>query len=533
MKKRSLLSVLPLPARFLLAYTMLLPAARVRAMETVTADRPNFLIIVADDMNYDSPGFAGGVAPDVTPNLDRLVKESMLFTKAHVTVSVCQPSRQSMLSGTYPHRYGGVGFFPMADNTPTVSAQLGKAGYLTAALNKLWHTLPTEAFAWDLEGDRMNLGIVGEGMGRVPDALRRGVSAAIRTSDEQGKPFFIMVNSDDPHRPFHGSAGELGTFGEEKMRIIATPSRVYGPDEVTVPRSMPDLPGIRRDLAKYASSVRRLDDTVGACLGVLRETGKEQDTVVIFLSDNGIPLLFGKFETYLESTLTPLVVRWPGHIQAGRVDDRHLVSMVDITPTVLELAGAPQIPDVDGRSLVPLMMGDQDVPWRDYVVTLRYEEIYYGIFIRQNLEHDPTFVDTLKAQGWVERPDHEAKGTMSRSMNKRCVNDGRFGYIYNHWFDGSPKQAYPYGDPGLEAMRLASVERPRIARRVEFYTYRSKEELYDWEADSGSWTNLVDEPDHQQRLQTLRQNLLRWMDETEDPIREDFRSYLSSLDHGS
>ncbi len=519
-------------ARFALLLMMLLPAVQIRASEAVQTNRPNFLIIVADDMNYDSPGFAGGVAPDVTPNLDRLVQESMLFTKAHVAVSVCQPSRQSMLSGKYPHRYGGVGFFPMAENTPTVSAQLSKAGYLTAGLNKLWHTLPTDAFAWDLQGDEMDLGIAGHGMGRVPEALRRGVSTAIHASTEQGKPFFIVVNSDDPHRPFHGSAGEQGTF-EEKMQLIPAPSRVYGPDEVTVPRSVPDLPGIRRDLAKYASSVRRLDDTVGACLEALRESGMEQDTVVIFLSDNGIPLLFGKFETYLESTLTPLVVRWPGHIQAGRVDDRHLVSMVDFTPTVLELAGAPPIPDIDGRSLVPLMMGDQDVPWRDYAVTLRYEEIYYGIFIRQNLEHDPTFVDKLKAQGWIDRPDHEAEGTMSRSMNKRCVNDGRYGYIYNHWFDGSPKQAYPYGDPGVEAMRTASVENPKIARRLEFYTYRSREELYDWESDSGSWKNLVEDPGHLQRLQTLRQNLLHWMDETEDPIREDFKSYLSSLGHGN
>ena len=394
----------------------------VLASETMQTNRPNFLIIVADDMNYDSPGFAGGVAPDVTPNLDRLARESMLFTKAHVAVSVCQPSRQSMLSGKYPHRYGGVGFFPMAEGTPTVSAQLGKAGYLTAGLNKLWHTLPTEAFAWDLQGDQMDLGISGHGMGRVPEALALGVTKAIRTAKEQDKPFFIVVNSDDPHRPFHGSAGEQGTF-HEKMQLIPAPSRVYSPDEVIVPRSLPDLPALRQDLAKYASSVRRLDDTVGACLQALRASGRARDTVVIFLSDNGIPLPFGKFETYLESTLTPLLVRWPGHIQAGRVDDRHLISMVDITPTVLELAGAPQIPDVDGRSLVPLMLGDQDVPWRDYVVTLRYEEIYYGIFIRPNLEHDPAFVDKLKAQGWVDRPDHEAAGTMSRSSPGRHGRD--------------------------------------------------------------------------------------------------------------
>jgi N-sulfoglucosamine sulfohydrolase len=504
-------------------------APRAGAMGPVSANRPNFLIMIADDMNYDSPGFAGGVAPDVTPNLDRLAGESMLFTKAHVTVSVCQPSRQSMFSGKYPHRYGGVGFFPMAKGTPTVGAQLGKAGYLTAGLNKLWHTLPMEDFAWDLKSDEMELGFSGHGLGRIPGALARGVSKSIAAAKEQGKPFFVVVNSDDPHRPFHGSPGEAGTFKED-LKLIPAPSRVYGPDDVTVPACMPDLPGIREDLARYASSVRRLDDTVGACLETLREAGHEDDTVVIFLSDNGIPLLFGKFETYLGSTLTPLLVRWPGHIKAGRVDDRHLVSMVDITPTLLELAGAPQIPDVDGRSLVPLLMGGRDVPWRDYLVTLRYEEIYYGIFIRGNLRGDPAFVDKLKAQGWIDRPDHEAEGTMSRSMNKRCVNDGQYGYIFNHWFDAErPKQAYPYGDPGVDAMRAAAAEDPKVAQRLAFYTHRSKEELYDWASDPGSWTNLVEDADHRQGLRKLRRALLRWMEQTGDPVKEDYRSYLKSL----
>ena len=90
--------------------------------------RPNFLLIVADDMNYDSPGFMGGVALDVTPNLDKLARESRVFTSAHAATSVCQPSRQAMLSGKYPPNYGSVGFYPMAYGMETVVTKLREIG---------------------------------------------------------------------------------------------------------------------------------------------------------------------------------------------------------------------------------------------------------------------------------------------------------------------------------------------------------------------------------------------------------------------
>ena len=82
--------------------------------------RPNVLLITADDMNYDTPGYAGGRVPDITPNLDKLAAEGIYFRKAHVTVAVCQPSRSVLMTGRYPHRNGAEGFNPIRDGVPTL-----------------------------------------------------------------------------------------------------------------------------------------------------------------------------------------------------------------------------------------------------------------------------------------------------------------------------------------------------------------------------------------------------------------------------
>ena len=140
--------------------------------------QPNFLLITADDMSYSSPGFAGGVAPDVTPNIDRLAGEGFSFERAFATVSVCQPSRQSMLSGLYPHNYGSAGFFPMKDGIPALPSILGAAGYITGNINKTEHMLPKEAFNWTFEARRAGY----RNYGRDPEALAHGCQFSRSTS---------------------------------------------------------------------------------------------------------------------------------------------------------------------------------------------------------------------------------------------------------------------------------------------------------------------------------------------------------------
>jgi N-sulfoglucosamine sulfohydrolase len=494
-------------------------------------------LIVADDLNYDSPGFNGGVAPDVTPNLDRLAKEGFLFRNAYSTVSVCQPSRQSMLSGLLPSHYGSAGFFPMKEGTPTLPSLLGDAGYLTGNIHKLHHMLPVEAFNWAFDNEKLGLNDPDGVVGRDPDAIAGALRKFIEVADEDNKPFFMVVNSADPHRPFHGDPIHLGSWywGNEEVQI-KEPSRIYSPEEVIVPPSLPDIPGIRKDLAKYASSVRRLDDTVGECLKVLNELQKDQSTLVIFVADNGMPLPFSKFDCYFGSNRTSLLMRWPELIRKPEVDNEHLVSLMDITPTVLELASLPIPSPMDGKSLVPFLENRSPDTWRESIVFLRNEDIFYTDGIKSEIKESPGFKKNLESKGWEIRPDHPEKDTYSREKEMRTYYDGRYGYIYNNCYRddglevGGLGAIVPYGGPTINAMKIASAKDLSVKERYQFFLLRESEELYDWSTDPGSNNNLAQDPEYADILSKARTGLLQWMKSTEDPLTEVYQKITENID---
>ena len=480
--------------------------------------RPNILLITADDMSYDSPGFTGGVAPDVTPNIDRLAAESVSFERAFSAVSVCQPSRQSMLSGLYPHNYGSAGFFPMKEGIPALPSLLGAAGYFTGNINKTDHMLPKESFNWAFEASKAGY----RNYGRNPEKLAGALREVIELSTDQDKPFFMVVNSADPHRPFYGD-------GKGSDRNVK-PSRIYGPEEVSITPALSDLPEIRIDLAKYASSVRRLDNAVGACLKVLEEKGKASSTIVIFTSDHGMPLPFGKFDSYLGSNHTPLLIRWPKLIQESKVDKDHLVSLMDLTPTILELAGVPVSDNLDGKSLVPLLKNQQPEDWRESIVFLRNKDIYYGLG-----KESTEFIKEKELEGWEPRPDHPKKGNYSRDKEIRTYYDGHYGYIYNNCYKENGLQIdslgviVPYPDTSMKAMKEASTKDLSLNKRYKFYLLRAPEELYNWSSDPGSWHNLVENSEHSDVLKDVRKGLLEWMKSTNDPLTDEYKSFLNAV----
>lgn len=492
--------------------------------------RPNFLLVVADDLNWDSLGFMGGVAPGVSPNIDKLASESQVFSRTHAATSVCQPSRQAMMSGLYPPNYGAVGFNAMKEGTPTVVSNLSNEGYLTATFHKFWHMRPFSSFPWAMTEDNTIIpGRIGsKRIGRAPTLLGEATRKTIEASKARNRPFFLVINSADTHRPFPGDAGN-SRF--EQKESLEDPSRFYDPSEVTVPRPLPDIPEARKDIARYAASVRRLDDTVGRCLVALEEYGVQDNTVVLFVSDNGMPMPFGKFETYRDSIRGPMIVRWP-RVFAPAMDNTTLVSLTDVAPTILEMASAPALTDIDGRSLLPLVNKQPGLQWRDVVVGTRYEDIYYGHAI--NNRRDPEALrEQLRAEGWVEAGGDHSAATMKRTMNKRGITDGVYHYIYNHFYNDETRNsttAIPYENGTiLKAMKeVAASGDLDMSERLDFYLHRSQEEFYDTVSDPGSENNLIHEETIQQKVRALRQKLLKWMIETNDPVAADFESFLSS-----
>ena len=445
-------------------------------------DQPNILLITADDMNWDAVGAYGCPVEGTTPTIDRLAAEGMRFDHAHVTIAVCQPSRSAIMTGRYPHRSGGEGFHHLrTPGVPILPELLRGNGYRVGILGKVPHSTPYEDFQWDMTWDMDDLG-----HGRNPAIYRQYASAFIDEAKVAERPFFLMLNSHDPHRPFHGN--DKPEWHEEgDLPAAAIPSRTFTPDEITTPGCLPDLPDVRHEIAEYYSSVRRCDDTVRAALAILRHAGCEESTLVVFLSDNGMAFPFAKTNCYLNSTRTPWIMRWPGTIQPGSCDAEHLISGIGLMPTLLDAAGIAPPAGVDGRSFLPLLRGEKQ-SGRDVVFT----------------------------------QFHQTAGRRNYPM--RCVQSRHFGYIFNPWSDGERvfKNESQAGRT-MRAMQAAAENDPAIAERVELFLHRVPEELYDFRNDPNALHNLIEDPRYVTELRSLQTELERWMAAVADPALAAFR----------
>lgn len=444
---------------------------------------PNILLITADDMNWDAVGAYGGPTAGVTPNIDHLANNGIRFEKAHVTIAVCQPSRSAMHTGRYPHRSGGEGFFHLRHpGIPILPDLLRKAGYQVGILGKYEHSTPYASFTWDTESDIEDLG-----MGRNPQEYHRQSRTFFEQCNETSKPFFLMANIHDPHRPFYGNDPAQWYNPKKTVPPAVAPSHIFSSEEVSVPGFLPDLPEVRREIAEYYSSCRRCDDSVGRILTALNETGFAENTMVLFLSDNGMAFPFSKTNCYLHSTKTPWIIAWPNHIQAGQIDREHFISGIDLLPTLLDATGVDLPDGIDGKSFLPLLSKHKQ-PERNKVFT----------------------------------QFHQTAG--GRHYPMRCMQNEQFGYIFNPWSDGERvfKNESQAGRT-MAAMEKAAGDDPEIEKRVKLFLYRVPEEFYDFAKDPDAKINLIDDPAYQSEIQAFREQLEQWMVETEDPALIAFR----------
>lgn len=442
-------------------------------------NRTNILLITADDMDVASPSCFGGPA-GITPHIDALAASGRQFTRAHVVAAVCQPSRSAIMTGLVPHRNGAEGFEPINDGVTLLTDLLGDAGYTQGILGKVDHIAPVERFGWHFARTMDQLG-----HGRDPELYGAAAREFIAAAGD--RPWFLMANAHDPHRPFSGSAEERAKWTEAQRAEIPEPSLRPVPRELEVPGFLPDLPAVREEFGDYLASVRRCDDVVGAVLHELEKAGQADDTIVVFLSDNGMAFPFAKANCYLRSTLTPLILRWPGRIEPSSVDETSLVSSLDFFPTFCDALGLPAPDDLDGLSLRSLL---ED---------------------RGALERETMFTVF-----------HETSGR--RRFEMRCAQDRDYGYIWNAWADGERKYAAE-NMQGLSwaAMQDASATMTDVQNRVRFYTNRSREELYDLREDPYGMNNLVADEEHAEALEDFRSRLLSWMVEHGDPQLKRYR----------
>lgn len=443
----------------------------------VHAGQPNMILITADDMNRDSIGAYGCTIKDITPNIDKLAAQGAAFDRGFVNIAICMPCRSVWMTGRYPHRSGSLAFNDIKPDVPSLPEALKKGGYYNALFGKEIHVIPSRHAAFDLIRSEKELG-----KGRDPKAYAAAIREAIGGAKKAGKPFFIMANAHDPHRPFSGSAGDYKGLSPVTRRIT--------PEEVIVPGFLPDLPDIRSELADYFTSCHRADDVVGAIMAELETAGIAENTLVVFLSDHGMPLPFAKTNCYLASNATPWIVRWPGRAKPGTRDARHFVSGIDIAPTFLAAAGLDNLAGADGSSILPILDG------------------------KEQSERNQVFTS-------INAP------FSGKPFPMRAINNGDHLYIWNGWADGKTYfQNESMSGLTYKAMQAAAKTDPAIAARVKLYDHRVPQELYDLRTDPDCLHNLIAAPNTGGITSAMTKALWHQMKQTNDPQLKKFQSQV-------
>lgn len=445
------------------------------------AAKPNVLIITVDDMSCDSIGVFGCKMKDTTPNIDKLSTECIRFNYAHSVVGNCMPSRNVMWSGRYPHNTHIEGFNPIPKEKvdyPVMGDLMHNGGWFTGIRHKVSHSTPYSPFPWDINMD------AGGNTPHVKDAPTWGktFTTGAEAAKAAGKPFCLLLNIADPHKPFYNEGNRGETANDPHI-----PSKVFTPADVVVPGFLPDDPVVRQELSLYYSSVRRADDAVGSILEALKASGQYDNTILIFLSDHGMPLPFAKTQLYHHSTRTPLMIRWPGVTKPNTVDDEHMVSTVDLLPTLLDMAGVEKPQTFDGRSFVSLVRGE-------------------------------------KTEGWdmVFKAHNENAGGQATPM--RAVQTKDWLYIFSPWSNGARVMSgATAGTKTCRQMRVLAKSNPEVAARVDLFDHRVPEEAFEVRYDPDALTNLINKPDNATQLATLEKAMEDWMVRTHDPLLEVFR----------
>jgi N-sulfoglucosamine sulfohydrolase len=345
---------------------MLLCAAPLCAAEPA---RRNVVLLIADDLGLDLGCYGNTVIK--TPNIDGLAKQGTRFAQGFATVSSCSPSRAALYTGLHTHTSGQYGLAHAEHNQHTranvksLPGYLKAAGYRTGILAKV-HVLPREVYPFDVEAPA--------GGGRDVAQLARAARQFIEGSGD--KPFCLVVGFTDPHRAGTGFANDRTYPGVPEVR--------YDPKDVLLPYHVPDRPEVRRDFAEYYQSATRLDYGVGLMLKILEETKKADETLVIFLSDNGIPFPGAKTTLYDPGLHLPLIVASPAQKKRGTVSEA-MVSWVDVLPTILDWAGVKAPPVLAGRSLLPILDEERPKGWDEVYGSHQFHEITMYCFKPESL----------------------------------------------------------------------------------------------------------------------------------------------------
>ncbi|MEX2336039.1 MAG: sulfatase [Fulvivirga sp.] len=432
--------------------------------QSASADKPNIVLIMGDDLTFrDIEPY--GSAQVHTPNMAKLAQEGMSFDNMFTTTPMCAPTRQQIFTGMFPVRNGA---FPnhgvVYDGTKSIAHHMQALGYNTGLIGKK-HFGPASSFPFqDLGGQNHDSG---EG---IDLDLSKAEQFVKKSKD---KPYLLIVTSNQPHGPLNRGN-----------------SAVYPPEKIDVPPHVVDTRETRKTLSDYFAEITYLDSLVGVCMDIVERSGEKENTIVIFTTEQGSGLPFGKWTNYDTGLKTGFIARWPGKIPAGR-RTKALTQYVDVVPTLIDLAGGdPEkvntgVKDAfgntgfDGRSFEAVLTGKSD-QFRDYV---------YGVQTTRGI----------------------IKG--SESYPIRSVRSDKYLYIHNLNPEGEFSNVITHGKVFASWFETGNKE---DAERAQFYVKRPEIELYDVKKDPYQLKNIADDASLDHVKEALKGELAAFMKQQGD-----------------
>ncbi len=450
-----------------------LPLMQCAAVEN-NCDQPNVLIILSDDHSAPHLGCYGN-EDIVTPNLDRFAEEGMRFSRAYAMSPQSSPNRASIMTGRSPVAIDMSRFYvPLDKEFVTVGEDLKAAGYFTGMVGRCYHL---DGGATFLAEKPLEQYLINNGLKTVVDRMDYVKECPYDKEDtehihqqfhdfmdarDKSKPFFVELSYSDPHRPYQAE-------------------EFHNPDSLTLYPQYPNTRLAREDLAQYYDEIHRLDRDFGYIMKYLDENGLRDNTVVIFMGDNGSAQFRGKGTLYEWGLNVPFIIRYPPLTKAGSHSES-IVSAEDITPTILDIVGVDIRSEITGVSLLPVIKdgeskvrkytfaergahgiglptGSNSFDLQRTVIGEQYKQIYNAI---PQIPHIP--VDFAHMELWTEL----------EAMSKSGKLDKKFNDLY-------------------------------------FAPTRPMFELYDLENDPYEFNNLYGDPDMAEMTDELLYELSCWM----------------------
>lgn len=451
--------------------------------QAFAATRPNVLFILTEDQGAHMGAL--GTAGIQTPHMDALARSGVLFRQAFVAYPVCSASKAAIYTSLHNHTNGMLGntanFMKPAvqlteaeknlnsyravrigESLPTLIERLNAGGWHQGVMGKL-HVAPVEKFPYDEFTQVVN---------------GKSAAAFIANAAKAGKPWHLFYNIGVSHRPFPDS---------DRVKIRVNPA------EVKLPAFLPDTPVIRKDWSEYLAAIEAADRFVGEAMTALRESGQEQNTIIVFMGDHGPCFAHGKMTMHDLGLRVPLIIRVPGGA-SGVVCDAP-VSELDLAPTLLDWLGLEPFPKSHGVSLRGILEGNGNARPREFV----FAEIS---------DKGPLPNDGMQERSVFDGRWHLIARDKVGTRWRQVQADNKF---WKTWGNRSYDETVRVKAQFPEAFRiLAELDPQSLGGSVPAL------ELYDLQSDHDEMHNVASDPAHRAELQRLHTALGKWCAETND-----------------